>query len=319
MHDDMMSTNAHYEYPVDLSEIFARIKNGEYGPLDQAGLPLVDYERLFAANRIKSKTPIGAHYTPVTLAFFALGNLQSDLVAVRRVAEWFVAHQIDSRGTGGVWLHRFPMPHLPPLIEYLPGAWISAMAQGLGASVLLRASAIFNAPHFFAAARGALDCFRYSTSRGGVAHELNAGNIFLEEFPADPPMHVLNGALFALIGLHEFLQHERFEEFERTYRRALQGVLQLLPRFDAGYASYYDLRGRQIANASYHDLHIRLLHAMANLSGEAEFQRTAARWQEYTMHHIKRALWWCADKRWALCRRLMRFDGRVRQRVENHL
>lgn len=300
------------DYPISVHDIFQRILTQDYGPFDAAGLPLVDYDRLFAKNRIQYAGKIGAHYTPVTLAFFALGNLaqanfhKMDLFAqrFRDVAEWFLQHQVEARNTGGVWLHRFPMPHLPVLLEYVPGAWISAMAQGLAVSVLVRAYHAFNEKHFLESARRALQSFQYSIFDGGVACALPNGQLFLEEFPANPPMHVLNGALFAAIGLAEYLQIVDDEALSRVYQKVLAGIRTLLPRFETGYGSLYDLRRRQIANAGYHDLHVQLLYALGNLADEKEFLATSQRWRTYRQSRVQRSRHWLAERAWALRRRM---------------
>lgn len=299
-------------YPISVNGVFARILARDYGPFDAAGLPLVDYDRLFAKNRIKHAGKIGAHYTPVTLAFFALGNFaqgnfhKPDLFAqrFRQVAEWFLQHQVEARNTGGVWLHQFPMPHLPALIEYAPGAWISAMAQGFAVSVLLRAHVAFNEKQFLESARRALLPFQHSIFAGGVAYALPNDQLFLEEFPTNPPMHVLNGALVAAIGLAEYLQIADDEALSRVYQKVLAGMRELLPRFETGYGSLYDLRRRQIANAGYHDLHVQLLQALGVLAEDHEFLAISERWRAYPQSRIKRSRHWLAERVWAVRRRL---------------
>jgi hypothetical protein len=195
------------------------------------------------------------------------------------------------------------MPHLPALIEYAPGAWISAMAQGLGASVLVRAYHAFGDENFLESARGALRAFQFSIFEGGLAFELPQEKLFLEEFPANPPMHVLNGALFAVIGLAEFLSLAEDDELARVYHQALAGIRWLLPRFDAGYGSFYDLRRRQIANTSYHELHIQLLQALGERADEKEFLAMSQRWRAYRHSRLKRWQLWLAGRRWAAQRR----------------
>ncbi len=305
-------------YPVLLDRIFAAILRREFGPHDAAGLPLVDYDRWFARHGIKSSGKIGLHYTPVTLAFFGLGHFarwqkekaRASEHCFRLAADWLAENQVNTRATGGVWLHRFPMPHLPPLIEYVPGAWISAMAQGLGASVLLRAFQASGRREYQQAAHASLLPCKFAMTEGGVACELPGDRLFLEEFPAAPPLHVLNGALFALLGLAEFLRCHEDEELAVIYTRACTGLLALLPQFDRGFGSLYDLRRRQIANAEYHDLHIQLLLALAELAQSRELLETGRRWRAYSRFRVKRVRHWLAERNWALRRRLRLGEAR---------
>lgn len=299
-------------YPVLLDRIFAAILRREFGPSDAAGLPLVDYDRWFARHGIQSPGRIGLHYTPVTVAFFGLGHFarwhqhkaRASEHWFRLAADWLVENQVNSRATGGVWLHRFPMPHLPPLIEYVPGAWISAMAQGLGASVLLRAFQASGRRQYLQAAHASLLPCKFAVTEGGVACELPEGRLFLEEFPAAPPLHVLNGAQFALLGLAEYLRCHEDEELAVIYARACAGLLALLPAFDRGYGSLYDLRRRQIANAEYHELHVQLLLALGELAQSRELLETGRRWRAYSRFRSKRMQHWLAERNWALRRRL---------------
>ncbi len=45
------------------------IAGGTYGPFDAAGVPLVDYDRLYAVHGVRRPGELfGTHYTPVTVA-----------------------------------------------------------------------------------------------------------------------------------------------------------------------------------------------------------------------------------------------------------
>lgn len=303
-------------YAIDLGRILSSIDAREFGPFDDQGLPLVDYDLLFARHRVKVEGLAGVHYTPVTLAFYGLGQClritttSNDGPArqLRRVCDWFVAQQIQTPA-GGVWLHRFPMPHLPPLLRQ-HGGWISAMAQGLAASVLLRGCQRFGDTGYSDAARRGLQVLTVALNDGGVASPLRDNMVFLEEFPTDPPMHVLNGALFALIGLLEYLRVSVDEDLQHTAHLAINGVLELLPEFDSGFASFYDLRRRQIANREYHDLHIQLLRAVGRMTNTLQFEQMSERWQGYLKSTWMRGRWWLAERQWAVRRRLRLGEAR---------
>jgi hypothetical protein len=313
-------------YPVPLGSFLEKVQRGDFGPFDENGLPLVDYDRYFARNHVKhSRGTIGVHATPVTIALFGLAHhaqhLKEATATAKKnflnAADWFVHNQVDERNTGGVWLHHFPMPHLPPLLEYKPRVWISGMAQGLGISLLLRAyAATLNWKYKECAARALLP-FYFDVADGGVARAFSDESIFFEEFPADPPMRVLNGAQFALLGLLEYRAIENDHALHEFCEAAVEGMRRALPQFDLGYASLYDLRRRQVANAEYHTLHIQLLEALAplcfqkpELRGGAdvgrldEFHRWADKWRGYMNNPLKKLRWWSANYWWAARRRM---------------
>ena len=60
-------------YPIDFSGEFVKVNRNEYGPFDENGVPLVDYQKLYSSNGIRSKgEQFPTVYTPVTIAQYAL-------------------------------------------------------------------------------------------------------------------------------------------------------------------------------------------------------------------------------------------------------
>ena len=95
--------------------------------------------------------------------------------------------------------------------------------------------------------------------------------------PADPPCHILNGGISALIGLQE----REARSGGRAHVAATRRLAADLGRFDTGYWSRYDLRFTAPATMAYHSLHISLLEVIARLSGDHAFSSTALRWRSY--------------------------------------
>ncbi len=302
-------------FPIDLSAFLERVEQGIYGPFAEHGLPLVDYDRYYARQRVRHDGKIGIHATPVTIALFGLAHhalfarrgRQSSRSKFLSAADWLVSHQVDDRNTGGVWLNFFPMPNLPPLIEYTRGAWISGMAQGLGISLLLRAYAETEEWKYLDAATAATLPFYFDIAEGGVARAFPDGTIFFEEVPAEPPLRVLNGALFALLGVIEYCERVPDHGLPDVRVAAVEGMRRALPQFDRRFASLYDLRRRQVANAEYHTLHIALLDVLSDVCQVDEFRQWADKWRRCMTHPVKRMAWWCANYAWAVRRRWQGF------------
>lgn len=105
-------------------------------------------------------------------------------------------HLLSGQDSDGAWPHGMRMPHT----YYLLPPWISAMAQGEGASVLIRLHAITGDERYREAAIKAMLPMDVPTSSGGARAQLGGG-YFPEEYPTEPGSYVLNGALFALWGL----------------------------------------------------------------------------------------------------------------------
>ncbi|MFI7577237.1 D-glucuronyl C5-epimerase family protein [Micromonospora sp. NPDC049497] len=221
--------------------------------------------------------PSGERYpNPVSMCLYALGEHSRALAtpgpdperfgAFLTQATWLRTHQDASGG----W--RYPVP--VPRYGVAPG-WYSGMAQGMGASTLLRAHDLTGDRSFLDAADSAIDLLLLPVSRGGCADYDRQGRPFLEECPSDPPSRVLNGALFALVGLVEH-QHRRGGD---AHRLAADRLAAELDHFDLGWWSRYDLRWPWPASANYHALHVSLLRAAGALTGLDVFERMGERWR----------------------------------------
>jgi hypothetical protein len=222
-----------------------------------------------------------AQSNPVTVVQLALGALQlrdpSQLALVTGVVDW-VERTADDRGF--LW-YRFPMPHTFPL----EAPWSSSMAQGEAASLLVRAAQVLGRGELFELADRVAEPLLSTGSPLIAATEHGPA---LEEYPTDPPSHVLNGWIASLFGLHDVARAPR--DATTTSGRAAEA-------FDAGTAtlaamlhlyrtplgwSLYDLYPHPIPNTAsvaYHRLHVaqlRALHALTNLE---TFATTADDWE----------------------------------------
>jgi len=151
------------------------------------------------------------------------------------------------------------------------------MAQGLAVSVLLRAGDLTGEPSYLDAARAAVALLLKPLADGGCAHYDEVGRPFLEECPSDPPSHILNGALFALIGLREFEARSGGDAHVPAARR----LAAQLGRYDLGYWSRYDLCFDAPATMAYHSLHISLLEAAAAVLAAPSLRGVALVWRSY--------------------------------------
>lgn len=194
--------------------------------------------------------------------------------------------QTPSGSLRGGWPHLFPMPHTyridPP--------WLSAIAQGEGASLLARLWLETGDEAFARGARLALEPMRVPAAEGGTLALLD-GREFVEEYPSDPPSFVLNGAMFALLGFHDVGKYLRDEHAAADFERLSEALAAELHRFDTGSWSLYDLHPHllpNVASPAYHLLHINLLTVLGEVTGRSEFSITAARFQGYRLRRANR-------------------------------
>ncbi len=209
------------------------------------------------------------------------------LAAAVGSGEWLVREQSRSGSDEGGWVHHRPMPHTFPLEP----PWLSGLAQGQGASLLVRLHLETARGEFAEAARRALLPLAVPSGEGGVQALLD-GHPFPEEYPTDPPSFVLNGAIFALLGCRDVGAGLGDEGAEKTFRDGAAALAASLDRWDTGYWSRYDLYPHPLANvssAAYHRLHIDQLTALHMLAPHPEFAETAARFERYRASRRARA------------------------------
>lgn len=180
----------------------------------------------------------------------------------------------------------------------LEAGWHSAMAQGHALSLLTRAFAITHNITYLAVATKALKLFEKDAADGGVRNML-FDHVWFEEYPTTPGSFVLNGFMYSLIGLYDFKSVHLSTEVPIEIRRGLERAFSLysngmnslralIPLYDTGSGSLYDLRhvglhtAPNLARWDYHAVHVYLLKWLVQISGDKILNATANRWIEYS-------------------------------------
>ncbi|XP_041977576.1 D-glucuronyl C5-epimerase isoform X2 [Aricia agestis] len=197
-------------------------------------------------------------------------------------ARWLVRSQ---RPNGGwpVPARRRVAPHVPDLT---PG-WHSAMSQGHGISVLARAHYRSGDAAFLRAARRALRVLRLPSGAGGVRAVFMDKHVWYEEYPTTPPLFVLNGFIYTLLGLYDLHAIAGDRDAKHMFDDGMASLKALLPLFDTGSGSFYDLRhftlgvSPNIARWDYHATHVNQLYLLAGLDPDPILLSTAKRWENY--------------------------------------
>ena len=171
-----------------------------------------------------------------------------------------------------VWYYDFDYP-----TYQLSAPWLSGMAQGFVIDTLLAAYKVTGESDYLAAARLAGNTFYVPVEREGVSIFLEEG-IWFEEYAqagVTYPM-VLNGHNFAVLSLwHLCIQDSSYCD---AFEQGVVGLTELLPRFDVGIWSQYDLLGLP-ANSSYQRIHVEQLEELAHITGEEIFLRYAKKFR----------------------------------------
>jgi heparosan-N-sulfate-glucuronate 5-epimerase len=218
---------------------------------------------------------------------FLAGEGDDWLAGAIAVGRWLVEQQTLEPSQEGGWQHVDAYAHT----FQLRPPWLSAMAQGEGASLLIRVYLETGEDVFAEAAARALKPLARPVEEGGV-QALLEGCPFPEEYPTSPPSFVLNGAFFALWGCYDAWLGLGDAEAGRMFVEGVDALAENLDRWDTGYWSRYDLYPHpvvNIASARYHRLHISLLQAMSRVAPRPEFAETLARFEAYAASSLNRS------------------------------
>jgi hypothetical protein len=165
------------------------------------------------ASDVHAGDEIGDRATP-------LSGTQLDEAAIR-AAKWLVSKQRPD----GTWAYAFDNP-LAWAGTAVRAPWVSGMAQGQALSLLVRVWRITGDDAYLDAGRKALASFSVPVEEGGVLRVWR-GHPFYEEYPTtERPTLVLNGFLFALVGLHDYAAETGDAEARQLWR---EGGIQLPP------------------------------------------------------------------------------------------
>lgn len=264
---------------------------------DENGIVLVKYEEW--------------EYNPVSVAQQALGHYNvyiesgdtKEKEKFLNICNWFLFNQSEK----GAYPYYFSFMFKPD--TELPEGFVSAMAQGQILSVLARAYRLTGNTIYLQCGEKAL---KFMITPGddsifsGCSKTLQdicqgkdnmnkySDYVVYEEYVFNPSTYVLNGNLFALIGLADWMmtapKEFGMEEAKIAFEKGIKGIEILLPYYDYyGYSSYdlfqYTSEGGHIPYfTSYyaHKCHIYLLDALAGISGSTIFRKYAELFKDYS-------------------------------------
>jgi len=284
---EVPEVNEHFR-PGELSEYYMPFTaKADYpGQYDPNGIPLLDYHG-----------KVGHQYNPIAIAQYGLGNYNlfcrtGDPERRRKflvVADWMVTNLEQNTAGLSVWNHHFDWEYRTPL----KAPWYSALSQGQGISLLVRAHRETGNPTYLEAVQRAFETFLRITDEGGVTYVDEEGYTWFEEAIVNPPTHILNGFIWAAWGVYDYLLYTEDQEARRLFAEAVRTFRDNLHRFDAGFWSLYEQSGtlmKMLASPFYHHLHIVQLQVMYRLTGEPIFNDYARRWEAYRRSFFKRNL-----------------------------
>jgi hypothetical protein len=221
--------------------------------------------------------------TSIPVIQLALGWWELHVAGDPQALEEFlrVCSAVEARGErrdGDLW---WSMPVAISKHELLPG-WPSALSQGQGASVFVRAHLATGDARFAELALAAARPLLSERPNDVVSH--TADGPILEESPSKPPSHVLNGWISALWGVRDVALGLGDATAQAVFEHSLGCLRANIDAYDTGWWSRYSLFPHpleDLAKPIYHRFHVAQLQALHRLTEDDLFGATAARWAGY--------------------------------------
>ncbi|XP_043083237.1 glucuronic acid epimerase a [Puntigrus tetrazona] len=207
------------------------------------------------------------------------------MAAFNAASDWLL-HNQDEHGGWPIKVTR----KLGEGFKSLEPGWYSAMAQGQAMSTLVRAYLVTHNPAYLGAAIRATSPFKRTSEYGGVKATFMNKYDWYEEYPTTPSSFVLNGFIYSLIGLYDVAEtagNKLGREAGILFSQGLESLKAMLPLFDTGSGTVYDLRhftlgvAPNLARWDYHTTHINQLQLLASIDSAPIFRDYVKRWKTY--------------------------------------
>lgn len=224
---------------------------------------------------------------------------ECDLKLAEAAGDYLVQSQSK---TTGAWLMNVTRTFdKNSLIKIEPG-WHSAMAQGQAISLLCRLFNTSGNAAYLTAATSALHIYDVEVENNGVkTFFMNGSNVWFEEYPTRPSLFVLNGFMYSIFGLADYVHSCGREnaKVKRLFASSMQSLVNMVNFFDTGSRTLYDLRhlttnadvNPNVARWDYHALHVSQVYYLANLAETIDpvffkqhsklLNQVAVRWHNY--------------------------------------
>lgn len=234
------------------------------GSFDLNGIPLFNPKSL----NLKGKES----YHPIVIVQYGLANYNLWLDNKENIgykesfiksAEWLLNnYSYHQENDIAIYFYDFDLKNPP-----IKAPWFSGMAQGQILSLFSRAFSVTKNEKYLNIGRKISNSFNATIDMNGCCSYLN-GHLFIQEIAARPELFILNGAIYAVIGLCEFkevgdVENENLDEI-------IKGLEGLLPKFDIGFWTKYSLGMRfNLSDVYYQKVHAdQLLYLGESLENE---------------------------------------------------
>ncbi len=165
--------------------------------------------------------------------------------------------------------------------------WASGLAQGNGLSLLTRAYIETRDEKYLDLCEKVFKSIITEIKDGGVML-VEDENYWIEEM-LNPPKHILNGFMWALMGVYDYYLLTKDNNVKYWFDKFINTLETNLHTFDTGYWSLYEHAGTKIpmlASYFYHSLHIVQLKILYKMTNRRIFEEYANKWEKYMNNRL---------------------------------
>lgn len=155
----------------------------------------------------------------------------------------------------------------------LKGRYYSGIVQGKAASFFLRCFSLTQDRKYLLLAKKCLKAALKKVENGGVCIDLPNHGVWVEEYPSKRPSMVLNGFLFYVIGLAEYLSFEDDSELKLVLNNCLTSLLHWMPKYKVGNALLYSMYRWNLCNVHYTGIMKYQFEHLYHLTGISIFKK----------------------------------------------
>lgn len=257
-------------YYQDISKALPNVTNGKFAVLDSFGIPCFHLN----GNKV---------YCPITVIQYGLmcndlilkykdnnvryNHLKNIVAYLENTKEYF--------NDSILWKNKAYEAY------NLKDGWISCIIQGQALSLYLRLYQLFDDSFYFDRAIQIYNSFNIPFEDGGFRRYDIDGNLWYEEYPSEPPSYVLNGFVYAILGIYDFYRVTHDQEVLENWNQSLQTLQLNLHKYDVWYWSLYDQLKKELVSFYYmKNIHIPLMEIMFQLTGINIFSHYAEKWKK---------------------------------------
>jgi len=235
----------------------------------------------------------GRQYNPVFIAWSALMSLEryyrdsnpDHLKTFHAQVQWLRANAVTRPDGTTVWPYKFDWREGRCRLK---APWISAMSQGLGMSVLVRAFRLTRDDGLLPLCEQSARVFERSVEDGGVRTR-EGTHVLYEEYPGYPLARVLDGFLFSLLGLYDLARELQSSRIRQLFEEGIDGLKFKLADWDyRGKWSWYGTHG-YLCPPHYHRLNGTLIRILGRLTGDPLLVRYGEKWNRRRLSYLDKA------------------------------